>query len=1172
MTRTTTPPRISLTVASTLLVATLAGPASALVQSTAPYTQVSQRTQDFTNFNVETTRGMVAIQEEQELWAINTHGSRLVRVDMSDHPFETESWPTLQNPIALAEWDGYILVLGGATHALAFHDPATGLIVDLVDLGEDAPDPGDILVDPDSDHAYVSSMGKNQVVRIDLSARGVDRVWPVESMKPRFLHLDPGTSAGASDNVLYVTPMLSGNNSTVANRPNFPEESMVVDLDDATTDLPDEDLFRIPVNTTDGQAAEAVFRRAGTILTSHGRNPDTGKYWMLSVDLNNKDEDDLGIDTEPELKGVFAENELLVLPDPRTISQLTDVAATTPISLDALHSHDPEDIVASNPWDLLFHEATGWGFISSPTGDLVRVLGKNGETVFEIPTGEGSIPRSLGWWLVPGDPGFTILLVYCWGTNEIKGYTFLPSLSTTPLFTVSLGFDPTPPGVAAGREIFYDANRSLDSRTTCGTCHVGGEYDGLAWPLADVPRDHKDVMVTQNLKSIEDTFPFHWRGERRLIDFNDAFVGLLGGSDRLDTTPDGEFDQFQAFVFSMQNMANPYANVRRELDTVVADGSSPSDGQWAFQNLVTVGANAKCVDCHALPNGTNNDFITNPGDKATFMNMEVAHYRDLAWKNQEVVEVVFQNPFTSSQETADRARGGFGVLHNGIVSNFAELVQNFLDANELVSGAMTEEDRDDITSFLQQFDRGISRAAHKAYLVEMGTAASVVTDIEDTLLDQADVEWIDVVALGTYPVSGVPTPISWYYDPSISSFRADHPSALTATASDFRTQANLGLATNAIFGVPAGMGRYFAADPDYDGATGVQEAIANTDPFDPDVDGDGYPDGYEIVHGSLPKRANSIPSDSQAPSIVDFTLLHETAAVAVYRLESDEPCDYTVTWWPQSDPAGDQGDHVRTVRSSQPGLIHTVTLQGMLSGFVATTMFFEDQPHDIRVEITDLSGNTTTDSTSYTVEPDPILEGFATPLSAVVTDLTVVGATPTGSTLDMQVRARLQYRGGVLTNDPGLPEMNLLDWRVLAQVLIGTPDPAFPGEYVWTTSTNVDAKTGNPIGPGGSEQHDGVAFGDDAYDALPGSFVLSHLTDSDGEVVIDFAQSGLVAGQVVALNIVGLLPETQIDSGNPTGPNGEPNYVGGTNGSIPLLALYKFAATAPENRIVSASF
>ena len=69
-----------------------------------------------------------------------------------------------------------------------------------------------------------------------------------------------------------------------------------------------------------------------------------------------------------------------------------------------------------------------------------------------------------------------------------------------------------------------------------------------------VGRKAKGTKVTMSLRGIEETPPFHWRGDRAdLANFNPAFEGLLGG----DQLSEPEMREFEAFVFSLSYPANP---------------------------------------------------------------------------------------------------------------------------------------------------------------------------------------------------------------------------------------------------------------------------------------------------------------------------------------------------------------------------------------------------------------------------------------------------------------------------------------------------------------------------------------------------------------------------------------------------------------------------------------
>ena len=62
-------------------------------------------------------------------------------------------------------------------------------------------------------------------------------------------------------------------------------------------------------------------------------------------------------------------------------------------------------------------------------------------------------------------------------------------------------------------------------------------------------------------------------------------------------------------------------------------------------------------------------------------------------------------------------------------------------------------------------------------------------------------------------------------------------------------------------------------DADLDGLDLLAEAAAGTDPSNPDTDGDGYSDGLEVAQGSDPNDANSVPNVVQVPALGGYGLL-----------------------------------------------------------------------------------------------------------------------------------------------------------------------------------------------------------------------------------------------------------------------------------------------------------
>ncbi len=126
-------------------------------------------------------------------------------------------------------------------------------------------------------------------------------------------------------------------------------------------------------------------------------------------------------------------------------------------------------------------------------------------------------------------------------------------------------FSPEPDDVIKGRRFLYDAKySSSNGEASCASCHVFGDFDGLAWDLGDPegslltnPNKRgpaggglpyhplKGPMTTQSIRGLANQGPLHWRGDRTAAheeggdsqdtfgafkQFNIAFVGLLGGN------------------------------------------------------------------------------------------------------------------------------------------------------------------------------------------------------------------------------------------------------------------------------------------------------------------------------------------------------------------------------------------------------------------------------------------------------------------------------------------------------------------------------------------------------------------------------------------------------------------------------------------------------------------
>ncbi|MFO1078110.1 MAG: hypothetical protein U1E73_10360 [Planctomycetota bacterium] len=865
-------------------------------------TQLTNTRRAVTNFNVETIRGM-AFDDLGRMLALNTHGSSLLRFDNPAAGGAPLVFRTINNPCAVAAFhrvgDGrrFALVVGGGTHGLAVHDANTGFIENFVKLPSE---PMDIVVDTQRELAFVSCGGaydeitprsgttakkvESGGVVVEIELQGFREVGKhfIPQARPMFLNLEMGPNA--NDNVVYVAAHLSGNRTT------FRMFGAQLEAEVVQHDTADADVFSIDevgnVNT--------FIKDAGTLLTGHRRHPN-GNYWVLGVDSNN-----FTWTTERLHRGRFATNQ---------IALFSAASGVTPASLDTTGAGKP----ASFPIDVGFDDR-GLGYITSSTGDVVRIVDSSGNAIRNVPLPDGAIPRSI---LVTD----TIVWVYLWGSNEIYGFdasTIRQAGANTPIATLNLGVDPLPDAVKRGRTIWYDADRSLDDnvsppvagKVSCNTCHPRGGMDMLAWRIEDGVRDQKDMMVTQSLMSSEDTFPYHWRGERSLSDFNEAFSGLLGGQE-LSTalTPQGssELADFESFVFSLQGAANPREHLYRQLDdsktlelyettTAAMLVGHASQGENAFHTFT--GALApfnpiRCVDCHGQQSGTNGVITTDvlsvlPAQS----NSDVPHLRQLSHK---LLQKALTRTVNGVPLLGDRPLGGFGLTQDGDDHDIIEFLNGlFFAAPQPQRGQL----RIDTSAFVSQFDEGIAPFAHHAVWYDDSQAGDM-----DLMIKQADKGWIDL-AVTAYIA---PFVLSMWYDPSDGRFHTmmqGQPGDYSDTLAGLQTAHGNGVGLLFV-GLPPGNGFRFAVDRDNDGIPGQLEIALGLDPLDPDWDNDGYPDGYELQvqlanpGGGVTPFVNNTPAqvaaaDQAVPTLTDSVFDHATGRISKHFVTFSEPVTYTV--------------------------------------------------------------------------------------------------------------------------------------------------------------------------------------------------------------------------------------------------------------------------------------
>lgn len=1157
---------------------------------TPEYTVLTNSRRSVTNLNIETIRGMAWDADQSRLYAVNTHGSTLVyfssSVPLPEVAPPTAIFRTINNPTALALWDDgqnrqFAIVVGGSTHGLVKHDRNTGEIVAYLNLPAE---PKDIVVDPENGWAWVSCAGAfdqpgvipqrsgGVVMKIDLDSftpTGGASSHPgahfIDAARPTFLNIE--VVPGDAENIVYVAPLLSGNQTTYGDGLNGFDLGVV-----STSDLPDDDLFAINESGTVSVAA----RNVGTLLTNHARNPASGKYWMLNVkSLNDVDKQQPPTPprtTEAEHRGRFADNDLTQAQVPQTMP----VTANLHVPLDALSATLPPLGAAgankptSFPFGLAIHPS-GLAVVVSSTGDTLRVLDGTStsgtvNTLRNVGLPAGSIPR--GALLSPDG---STLWVYAWGTNRILQY-YAPDLALSTTTSVNpllydLGVDPLPAAVKHGREIWYDADNSLDPVTqlagqvSCNTCHPAGATDMLGWELTDPPLDRKDVMVTQSLLGIEDTFPYHWRGERSLSDFNGAFQFLLGGS-KLDIDDPNDLADFEAFVFSLQGAANPREDELRQLDeaeNLVHDGTvvgSPSRGQLVFhqdQGTLRVFGGSTCADCHGGETGSNGQItFDNASVIPTNTNIDVAHLRQLQHK-------FFQPKYTVNGSglptNAVRPRGGWGFSQDGGDNDILE----FLNPGAFFgTTAQLIQDRADTASFVTQFDEGIAPRAHDgAYFAQNSTTAELAVASE--LIAQAQAGNCDLVGIGHYLSGGVPNlELRLWFDRSASVFRTSEVG--TGFAFDVPTMQSLrsnNYIRMVMLGLPPGNAYRFSVDPDDDGLSFLTESTFSSaftsgslDPWRADTDGDTFPDGYErmlyllqstpVSNWPDPLRTTSSTLIDSADNVVPTmgsspALEFVTARQSKHLVSFSEPVTYEIQaerWNASTSSFQAEGPVQYRPALRQLDTLISHHLQPSIDITSGSTSYVRDNLYRLKVTMSDLADNTAVGyvgpSGGFQTDDDVFVD-FQAAMAFLVVQSHKWDPVLTGSTGTNTWRLVLETDLDDVWQGISPAATFAQGQTIVAQVLVETVPGSDEFVLIENTSYGLSLTSGGNgtrlVNGSNTISIVGIAYGNPGT-PVDGDLVLSPPTDSAGKATIDVTVTGSgLSGKRVRINLVGSFVE-----------------------------------------------
>ncbi|MCB0763176.1 MAG: hypothetical protein R2815_08125 [Flavobacteriales bacterium] len=376
-------------------------------------------------------------------------------------------------------------------------------------------------------------------------------------------------------------------------------------------DMPDRDVAMIDANAP-STAGVTYKHTLGNILMAMAVHP-SGEVYVVGTDATNE------VRFEPNLRGKF----LQVNVSHFTPSGSPAIVDMNPHINYSTHSSPPaiRELSIGDPRGIVWKADGSKAYVTGMGSNNVIMIGTSGaRTVSDpIPVGEG--------------PTGIVL-------DELRDRAYVLNKFEATVSTIDLGssaevgrtefYDPTPEAITTGRKHLYDTHAgSGHGHISCGSCHVDGKWDRLAWDLGnpagemvtvtDAAGDRtyhpmKGLKTTQPLIDIinRGTGKLHWRGDKQTFhDFAGAFADLQGADSPLDAAGMQEFSDLLAATWYVPN---PYRTYRPETSVAatVERMNNPNRVRFTgntFQTVPTAGVklfvavNVNCSHCHQTGSG-----------------------------------------------------------------------------------------------------------------------------------------------------------------------------------------------------------------------------------------------------------------------------------------------------------------------------------------------------------------------------------------------------------------------------------------------------------------------------------------------------------------------------------------------------------------------------------------
>ena len=371
----------------------------------------------------------------------------------------------------------------------------------------------------------------------------------------------------------------------------------------ANLSLPDLDVFAIDA-TANPPVAVKSYASVGTTLFNMAVNPVSGKLYVSNTDAHNEVRFEGPLPTS--VRGKLVESRISVV-DPVSGAIVHDDLNSHlagPHPNPSLSRAFPQDITVSHDGKTVYVVAQGSAKLAiydsaalesgtaAPTAATQVLLSAGGPAGVALDEG-----NQRAYVLTRFDDGISVV--------DLKKGREQHHITM---------YNPEPASVTAGRPFLYDATlTSANGDQACASCHIGGDFDGLAWdlgnPLAQplpitklalsesvlftIPpsvlgpavdglfaayQPLKGPMTTQSLRGLDNHGGMHWRGDRNgAVQQNGTPFTDGSGNPVVSAQPNsGIFDEVRGF--ESFNVAFP---------GLVGRASELSDAQMAaFTNFM----------------------------------------------------------------------------------------------------------------------------------------------------------------------------------------------------------------------------------------------------------------------------------------------------------------------------------------------------------------------------------------------------------------------------------------------------------------------------------------------------------------------------------------------------------------------------------------------------------